>query len=69
VPGLHRLLQRQLRRLNLDAATPPTAAGWAALLDHVSRAYQESDQDRYLMDRSQELSSREMTELSDALRR
>ena len=69
MPGLHGLLQRQLRRLNLDAATPPAAEGWAALLDRVSRAYQESDQDRYLMERSQELSSREMTELSQALRR
>ncbi len=69
MPGLHRLLQRQLRRLGLDAATLPTADAWSALLERVSRAYQEGEQDRYLMERSQELASQEMAGLSEALRR
>jgi len=69
VPGLHRLLLRQLRRLGLDAATLPSADAWSALLERVSRAYNEGEQDRYLMERSQELASQEMNGLSEALRR
>ena len=33
----------------------------------MSRAYQEADQDRYLLERSQDLASAEMTELFSAL--
>ena len=69
MPGLHRLLLRQLRRLGLDAATLPSADAWSALLERVSRAYNEGEQDRYLMERSQELASQEMNGLSEALRR
>jgi len=62
---LHPLL---LRQLGLDASNvPPSGASWAQLLERVSRAYVDADQDRYLMDRSQDLSSREMAELNSAL--
>jgi diguanylate cyclase (GGDEF)-like protein len=78
--GWHPTLQRQLKRLGLDAARPdvsrdvsPGAApdrapgSWPAvlpaLLERVSRAYTEADQDRYLLERSQEVASREMGEL------
>ena len=43
------------------------SASWRDLLERVSRAYAETDQDRYLLERSQELASREMAELNHAL--
>lgn len=58
------LLQRQLKRLGLDpSGPPPTAEQWAQFLERVGRAYTEADQERYLLERSQEISSREMQEL------
>jgi diguanylate cyclase (GGDEF)-like protein/PAS domain S-box-containing protein len=65
---IHPLLLRQLRRLTLDAAAPPgDAMSWTRLLERVSRAYTEAEQDRYLLERSQEIASGEMTELYEAL--
>jgi diguanylate cyclase (GGDEF)-like protein/PAS domain S-box-containing protein len=66
---LHALLRRQLKRLNLDAAAaPPDAAGWQALLERISRAYAEHDQDRYLLERTQDLASEEMGALYATVR-
>ena len=66
---LHALLRRQLKRLNLDAAAPPPdAAGWQALLERISRAYAEHDQDRYLLERTQDLASEEMAALYATVR-
>jgi diguanylate cyclase (GGDEF)-like protein len=66
---LNTLLQRQLKRLGLDGAGPPPVPEvWPQLLDRVSRAYSEAEQDRYLMERSQEISSDEMNELNRELR-
>jgi diguanylate cyclase (GGDEF)-like protein/PAS domain S-box-containing protein len=65
---IHPLLLRQLRRLALHADVPPDeAASWARLLERVSRAYAEADQDRYLLERSQQIASAEMAELYAAL--
>jgi len=66
---LHPLLLRQLRRVGLDAAAAGTLPdALPPLLERVSRAYAESDQDRYLLERSQELASREMGELHAELK-
>jgi diguanylate cyclase (GGDEF)-like protein/PAS domain S-box-containing protein len=66
--GPHPLLKRQLRKLGLDAdAPPPVGAAWARLVERVSRAYTEADQDRYLLERSQQIASAEMAELNAAL--
>jgi diguanylate cyclase (GGDEF)-like protein/PAS domain S-box-containing protein len=66
--ALHPLLQRQLRRLGLRVdGLPDRAEAWAELLARVSRAYTETEQDRYLLERSQEIASREMGELNAAL--
>ncbi|GAB6902457.1 putative bifunctional diguanylate cyclase/phosphodiesterase [Kineosporia succinea] len=65
----HRLLARQLRRLRLDAEQPPPAPDWARLLELVSATYTEADSDRYLLERSLEVSSAEMRELHDTLAR
>jgi len=63
---LHKLLARQLKRAGLDLRTPPSAEQWPELLSRISRAYTDADHDRYLLERSLELSSAEMhQQLSD----
>ncbi len=62
----HPTLERQLRRLGLDAVQPEPA--WAQLLERVSRAYSDADQGQYLLERSQDVVSKEMSELYTALR-
>jgi len=66
---LHRLLQRQLRRLGLGAEDgPPSAEQWRQVLAAVSRSYASAEEDRYLLERSLDLSSREMQALNENLR-
>ena len=60
---VHRVLRRQLKRLGLSAEAPPEAAAWRALLERVSTAYEQADSERYLMERSLRISSREIAEL------
>jgi len=67
VNPLHNLLRRQLRRLGLAPGRAPAVDVWKTLLDQVSQNYGSADQDRYLLERSQDISSREMQELNDAL--
>jgi len=60
----HPLLLRQLKRLDIDPAAggvPPDQL--AALLAHVSQAYEDAEKDQYLSRRAQELSSCEMSQL------
>lgn len=60
----HHLLLRQLKRLGIEVGKrPANAQQWLLFLDRVNRAYTEADQERYLMERSQDISSREMQEL------
>jgi diguanylate cyclase (GGDEF)-like protein len=61
---LHPLLLRQLRRVGIDLVLSPAPGPWQDLLERVSTAYTQSDQGRYLMERSQAISSREMSELN-----
>src|SRR5918911_4082441 len=66
---IHSLLKRQLKRIGiLDEATPPSAEAWQQFLERVSRAYVEADQERYLLERSLAISSRETQELYENLR-
>ncbi len=67
---LHQLLQRQLKRLGIapDSEQPLEPQRWRELLARVSRVYDEHDQERYLLERSQDLSSSEMTALYATLR-
>ncbi len=61
---MHPLLQRQLKRLDLSEDTPPSnTAAWQEFLERISCSYTEADQERYLMERSLTLSSREMLQL------
>ena len=66
---MHRLLKTQLRRLRIDPEQgPQSPEQWTALLGRIGSAYEEADQDRYTLERSLDVSSREMHELYDALR-
>jgi diguanylate cyclase (GGDEF)-like protein len=65
----HQLLLRQLQRLGIDPEAPaPTRAECLALLDRVSRAYEDADRGRYLLNRAQELSTMEMEQLYTQLK-
>jgi PAS domain S-box-containing protein len=60
---MHPLLARQLKRLGLDEAHPPSSVVWDELLRRIDRSYVEADQGHALLERSLALSSAEMQEL------
>lgn len=64
----HRLLTRQLKKLKLKGEQPPDKKAWGAFLESVMRSYEEADNDRYLLERSLAISSREMQELYEGLK-
>jgi len=67
---VHRVLERQLQRLGLSISDPPPDLGtWAALLERISNAYSDADQERYLLERSLTISSAEMQDLYAQLER
>ena len=60
----NKLLARQLKKLGLSSSVmPKSLEEWNLFLEKVERAYSESDNDRYTLERSLKISSREMTEL------
>ncbi len=65
----HTLLKRQLRKSNLDENTLPSIEQWQAFLGRINRAYNETDQERYLLERSLNISSTEMQELYEKLQK
>ncbi len=66
---MHSLLNRQLKRIKADIETPPSAEKWQDFLERIERAYKESDQERYLLERSLMISSEEMQEIYEQLRK
>ncbi|MGH7285331.1 MAG: hybrid sensor histidine kinase/response regulator, partial [Polyangiaceae bacterium] len=60
---MHPLLKRQLRKLSLDAEKVPTLQEWTQLLERIGRTYGQGDQDRYTIERSLMVSSREIQEM------
>ncbi len=56
---MHRVLERQLRKLGIGD-DPPNAEQWKALLQRIDTVYTAADQDRYTLERSLDLSSNEM---------
>ncbi|MEI2762570.1 hypothetical protein [Methanothrix soehngenii] len=67
--SLHPTLRRQLARLGVDPGTAPADPEvWRALLLRVSKAYEESAQDRYLLKRSLSTVSAEMAGLNAELK-
>ncbi|TME94205.1 MAG: EAL domain-containing protein [Chloroflexi bacterium] len=66
---MHPLLSRQLKKLGIaDSSVSPAPESWQELLRRVSQWYTDADQERYLLERSLNISSREMQELSGSLR-
>ncbi len=57
----HKILLRQLKKLELSfEKRPQTQEEWEDFLERVNAYYHESDEDRYLLERSLKLSSEEM---------
>jgi diguanylate cyclase (GGDEF)-like protein/PAS domain S-box-containing protein len=65
---LHSLLKRQLKKSELDENISPILEKWQSFMERVSRTYTDSDQERYLMERSLMISSAEMQEVYEQLR-
>ena len=58
---MHPLLQRQLKRLDLNPERCPTdTAVWRTALERISQSYTEGDQGRTLLEQSLDVTSREM---------
>lgn len=65
---LHKLLRRQLNKAGLNEDLPPREIKvWQDLLESINRSYNDVDQERYLLERSMEISSREMQGMHDKL--
>lgn len=66
---MHRLLERQLRKLGIDPEQgPENVDEWKSLLERLDQSYQEADRDRYTLERSLMLSSEEMAHLYQELK-
>ena len=66
---MHRLLARQLKHLGLNADNPAaTPEQWQSLLQRISAYYEDTDQGRYLLERSLAISSAEMQALYEGLK-
>ena len=66
---MHRLLERQLRKIGLAPDHPPgTVEEWATLLEQVDKAYEETEQDRRLLERSMNLASEETRDIYERMR-
>jgi PAS domain S-box-containing protein len=65
---LHKSLKRQLSNTHLDVdSVPNTLEDWHAFLERVNNFYNEADEERYLLERSMDLSSHEIMELNEQL--
>ncbi len=60
---IHPLLLRQIKRVGIDMEKDSIASTFLELFGKISKAYTESDQERYTIERSMEISSKEMMEL------
>ncbi|KTD67888.1 Two-component sensor histidine kinase [Legionella steelei] len=65
---IHKLLKRQLEHSNLaQDKKPETDEQWHTFIQRVNNAYIDADQERYLHERSMNISSREMMGLNEKL--
>lgn len=64
--NMHSLLRRQLKKAFGEAFSIP--AQWKTFLEMVNNAYHESDADRNMLERSLDLSSRELFEMNSEMR-
>lgn len=68
-PKLHFLIEKQLKRANLEEndIPPNKRYEWNNFLSRVSSTYADQEQERYLLERSLDISSREMMDLNEKL--
>jgi len=67
---MNSLLARQLRRMGLsEDLVPEDPAVWKQLLERIGRSYEDAEQNRYLLERSLQISSQEMGDVYDELKR
>jgi PAS domain S-box-containing protein len=64
---LEKLLVRQLKHHKLELDSPPGIQQWKDFLERVNNTYIEANQERYLLERSLELSSNELLSLNERL--
>ncbi|KTD32323.1 Two-component sensor histidine kinase [Legionella moravica] len=65
---IHKLLLRQLEKVSLSVdKKPETEEQWLTFLTRINNSYNEADQERYMHERSIEISSREMMNLNKKL--
>ncbi|MCB9839134.1 MAG: EAL domain-containing protein [Phycisphaeraceae bacterium] len=60
---MHPSVSRQLHKLGISEDRVPDLKDWVSFVQQVSTVYQSHDEDRYLVERALEVSSREMREL------
>ena len=65
----HPLLERLLLKVGATTGESPSDEAWRILLGLISRTYHDSDQDRYTLERSIDISSREMQQLYQDLKK
>ena len=67
---MHRQLMRFLKKSGLSDTLPPeNTDGWNEFLEKISQSFTDADQGRYLLERSLELSSKELTQVNNSLRK
>lgn len=66
---MHKLLLQQLKRLDIEHTQPVTTTKFAQLMERVSYTYEEDAKTISLMQNAQKVSSEEMQELYNALRK
>jgi PAS domain S-box-containing protein len=65
---MHKLLLRQINRYDLDVNSLPTdQEQWKNFIERINNSYIEADQERYLLERSMDISSRELLDLNEKL--
>lgn len=60
---MHSSIARQLLKLGISEGELPTSDAWITFVRQVSDVYQSNDEDRYLIERALEVSTKEMREL------
>jgi two-component system, cell cycle sensor histidine kinase PleC len=65
----HPLLERLLLKVGATTGEAPSNETWRLLLGLISRTYYDNDQDRYTLERSIDISSREMQQLYSDLKK
>ncbi|BDY13366.1 sensor domain-containing protein [Hydrogenimonas cancrithermarum] len=65
---MHRLLQRLLKKCGVDENTAPGYDAWRTFLEKVDAIFVYNDEERYLLERSLEISSEEMQQFLEASR-